>query len=77
MTGRLDHLGEFIKLHKLSTEWLIFGRIKGLLEQPVKKQSPSKFTPTQLIGFYTELPMDQRRQISLRMAEMLAATAQS
>jgi hypothetical protein len=75
MTCKLHHLADFIKRHDLSYDWLLYGDLKGLLRMPVKKQSPAILTAADIVKLYAELSLEDRRQITRRMAELLATAA--
>jgi hypothetical protein len=77
MTCKLHHLAEFIKRHEISYDWLLYGDLKGLRQKPVEKQSPAIFTAADIVKLYAELSMEDRRQITRKLAEPLAATEQS
>jgi hypothetical protein len=75
MTCRLHHLAAFIKRQNLSYDWLLYGDLKGLQRMHVKKQSPAILTVTDVVKLYSELTAEQRREITMRLAELLAETA--
>jgi hypothetical protein len=72
MTCRLDHPAGFIKHQNPSYDWLLYGELKGLLRMPANKQSPAILTVADVIKLYAELTMEQRREMSLRLAEMVS-----
>jgi hypothetical protein len=70
----VDHIGALARRHEISLQWLLEGDLKGLRQMPVKR-SPAIFTATDGIKAYAELTMDQRREITLRLAEMITKAA--
>jgi hypothetical protein len=74
MTCRVDHIGAFARRHEISLDWLLEGNLKGLRQMPVKR-SPAIFTATDVIKAYADITMDQRREITLRLAEMITEAA--
>jgi hypothetical protein len=70
LTGRVDHIGAFIKRHGISYDWMLFGDLKGLPRMPMKR-SPAIFTPMDVVRLYAELTMEDRRDISLMIAALL------
>jgi hypothetical protein len=75
MTLRLDRLAAFIKSQNLSYDWLLYGDLKGLRGMPVEKKSPAIFTAADIVTLYAELTMEQRREITRRLAEMVSKAA--
>jgi hypothetical protein len=74
MTCQLHHLSAFAKQHELSLDWLMFGDLKGLQRTRVRR-SRAILTVADVVTLYSELSMEDRRQISRRMAELLATAA--
>jgi hypothetical protein len=75
LTGRVDHIGAFIKRHEINYDWMLFGDLKGLRQMPMKRSS-AIFTATDVVRLYAELTM---QDISLMIAALLnkAAAEQS
>jgi hypothetical protein len=61
----------FCNKHNVSYDWLLCGDLKGLLRMPAKRERPSALTTTAFVKLYGELPMEQRREISTMVAELL------
>jgi hypothetical protein len=74
MTCKLHHLADFIKRHEISYDWLLFGDLKGLQRVPTKP-SPAVLTATEVVKLYAELSIEDRREITRKLAELLAKEA--
>jgi hypothetical protein len=73
MKCQLDQLPDFCKRYDISVDWLLFGDLKGLRRMTLPKPPKQFLTATELLTFWNELTMDQRKRLTITMIGMVQA----